>query len=137
MGECLSRLQRSVALCALATAIEVIAFVYLTVALYFTIAAITSPAIAALATGGAALIVATAIGLMARRAIRCRPASARPARPGTSEAEIAAEIGRVLGDEVSAWTKSHPLGATGIALAAGFVVGMTPGLRRALRDLLR
>jgi Putative Actinobacterial Holin-X, holin superfamily III len=135
MQSVFSRLGRAAALCLVAACVAVLGILYLSVALYFALVERTSPAIAALVTGGAALAVAVVIALAARHL--ARRAVPRTAPDGGDTGALATELGELLGARTSNWTRSHPLAASGIALLAGFAVGMSPGLRRTLRDLLR
>jgi prepilin signal peptidase PulO-like enzyme (type II secretory pathway) len=146
MGEYLSRLKSGIALAAVATAFALVAFGFLAFAVYFALLDVTRPAVAAGVTGAVASAVAAIAFLVARAAVHGHfghhgktahaPEPAPAPSGGAGDRELAAQIGQLLGAQASGWTRTHPFGAMGIALAAGFAVGMSPELRRTLRGLM-
>lgn len=100
---------------------------------YLALREALSPSLAALVTGLGALLFALAIGLVGRAVLaHLRDA---PGRRHTATGE--AELASLLGKELAALIRGHPPASTLASLVAGFVVGMSPGLRRLLRDLLK
>ncbi len=141
MGDYLARLKSGIALVGVATVFALVAFCFLAFALYFALLDVTTQAAAAGITGGIATVIAVIAFLVARSVMqgpapKPRAAGAAPSN-ASGDPEFAAQIGQLLGDEAAGWTRTHPYGAVGIALAAGFAVGMSPELRRTLRGLLR
>lgn len=140
MQRYLSRLGLTVATCVVSMLIAIVGVGFLLAAAYLAIVEISSPTIAALATGAAALVIAGLIALLARaRMRRGALAAALEERPELqpSQGEFAAELGLLLGSQATSWIRSHALGAATLALIAGFVVGASPGLRAVLRQLVK
>ncbi len=152
MQDYITRLKGGIALAAVATVFALVAFCFLTFALYFALIEVTTPAIAAGATGACATIIAVMAFAVASSVLQGKfghraAASPPPAggsvgaasAPGTSTAdsELAAQMGQLIGQQAAGWTREHPYGAIGIALAAGFVIGASPELRRTLRGFIR
>ena len=109
------------------------AFGLLVAADYFAFATILSPPFAALAAAGTAIffcIVAVGIGGFILSRIK------RRARKNL-HARIAAVIGEVFGADLGEFTERHPVRSIGAALVAGFVLGFSPKLRKALSIFLR
>ncbi len=147
MHDYLARLKGGVALAAVATVFAFVAFGFLAFALYFALLDVTSQSIAAGVTGAVASTVAATAFVFARLALHGRlghaghaapPRSAGAAAPPSlgGDRELAAQLGQIIGEQAAGWTRQHPYGAVGMALAAGFVVGMSPELRRTLRGLM-
>ena len=110
------------------------AFGLLVAADYFAFATILSPPFAALAAAGTAIffcIVAVGTGgfILSRMKRRARK---------RLHARIAAVIGEVFfGADLGEFTERHPARSIGAALVAGFVLGFSPKLRKALSTFLR
>lgn len=123
----------------LAAAIVIVAGVaFLCGALYLALLAVATPPIAALATGLAAFAIALLI-LLAGYIFSSRPHAAAKRRQGGgtgSQRPLAMELGGLAGDEFAAFARKHPAAAASVSLLAGFAVGFSPSLRKALRDLL-
>lgn len=114
-------------------------------ALYLWLATLLTPAGAALLT---ALAVFLAVGLLllfgwlssggrsarARRHAATLPSGAAP--PGMAP-PAAAAIGSEIGLASAAWLRDHAAQVTIAAAVAGFVIGVSPRLRRALWRVLR
>lgn len=116
-------------------------FGFLCYALYLGLLTMTSPAVAALATGGAVLILAVVIVLIGRlisAGSRARPRSEDSDKGGTGAEtnKLATDIGDLVGRELISLVRANP-GRTAIAsLLSGFAIGAFPELRHAIRDLL-
>ncbi|HEX4160586.1 MAG TPA: hypothetical protein VHY79_19115 [Rhizomicrobium sp.] len=109
------------------------AFGLLVAADYFAFEIILPPVFAALAAAGTAIlfsVLAVVIGRLVLGGLRKR------ARRKT-QSRIAAVVGELFGSELGGLADRHPARAIGLALAAGFAVGVSPGLRRALFAFLR
>ncbi|MGH6890037.1 MAG: hypothetical protein ACREHF_12725 [Rhizomicrobium sp.] len=109
------------------------AFGLLAAADYFAFAIILPPVLAALAAAGAALLfclAAVVVGKLVLSALKRR--TRRVLQP-----RLAAFVGEVFGKELADVAERHPGRSIGLALAAGFALGFSPGLRRALFALLR
>jgi hypothetical protein len=109
------------------------AFGLLVAADYFAFATILSPPFAALAAAGTAVffcIVAAGTGglILSRMKKRARK---------NLHARIATVIGEVFGADLGEFTERHPARSIGAALAAGFVLGFSPKLRKALAAFIR
>jgi len=109
------------------------AFGLLVAADYFAFATILSPPFAALAAAGAAIlfcIVAVILGKLILATLKKRTRARMQTR-------IASIIGEIFGADLGEFTERHPARSIGAALAAGFVIGFSPKLRKALVHLLR
>jgi hypothetical protein len=109
------------------------AFGLLVAADYFAFANILSPPFAALAAAGTAVffcIFAVIVGklILSRMKKRARR---------NLHARIAAVIEEVLGTDLGEFTDRYPVRSLGAALIAGFVLGFSPKLRKALGLFLR
>ncbi len=141
-----ARLKSGVALGGAALIFVLVAFWFLAFALFLSLTEVTSQAIAAGVTGLVCALVAGAAITFARAALKgklsnhhapaAKGASAPPLASG-GDREFAVQMGQLLGQQAAGWTRQHPYGAVGVALAAGVAVGMSPELRRALRGLMR
>jgi hypothetical protein len=123
----------------LAAAIVVVAGVaFLCAALYLALLGVATPPIAALATGLVAFTIALSI-LLAAYFFTSRPSVAPERRRGGGTGRqpgLASALGKLAGDEIGAFVRNHPAAAVQVFLLAGFAIGFSPNLRRALRDLL-
>jgi hypothetical protein len=109
------------------------AFGLLVAADYFAFATILSPPFAALAAAGTALffcVVAVIVGKLILSGMKKRTRRNMHAR-------IASIIGEVFGADLGDFTERHSARSIGAALAAGFVLGFSPKLRKALMHFLR
>jgi hypothetical protein len=118
----------------LACAIGLIAaFGLVVVAVYFAFEIILPPVWAALAAAGTALLfcaLAVIIGVVILKSMRKRARRRMQSR-------IAAAVAELFGGELGSLADRHPARALGLAVAAGFAVGFSPALRRALFSFLR
>lgn len=109
------------------------AFGLLVAADYFAFATILSPALAALAAAGTALLfclLAVLFGKLALGTMRSR-------KRRTVHDRIAAMLGEVFGKELVDFADRHPSRSIAAVLFAGFALGFSPKLRSALRAFLR
>jgi hypothetical protein len=109
------------------------AFGLLVAADFFAFEIILPPVFAALAAAGTALlfcVVAVVIGKLVLGRLRKR-------RRRTMQTRMAAAVSELFGSEIGELAERHPSRAMGLALAAGFAVGFSPSLRRALFAFLR
>jgi hypothetical protein len=109
------------------------AFGLLVAADFFAFEIILPPVFAALAAAGTALlfcVVAVIIGKLVLGRLRKR-------RRRTMQTRMAAAVSELFGSEIGELAERHPSRAMGLALAAGFAVGFSPSLRRALFAFLR
>jgi hypothetical protein len=100
---------------------------------YFAFATILPPVFAALAAAGTALLfcaLAIVIGRLVLASLGRRASRSMQSR-------VAAAVGELFGKELGDFTERHPARAIGLALAAGFAMGFSPGVRRALFAFLR
>ena len=111
-----------------AAALFVYAF-YLFLAMY-----VGAPAAAAL-TGITILIGAAVLVALAGAAFR--PRRRRDKNPTLEGYETAAEAGNLLGRKVRGLLNAHSHGGLVAMFIAGFSIGVSPGLRRTLRELLK
>jgi len=109
------------------------AFGLLVAADYFAFATILSPPFAALAAAGTAIAfcaIAVVIGMLILSRMKKRARR-------NMQARIASIIGEVFGTDLGEFTERHPAKSIGAALLAGFVLGFSPRMRKALGLLLR
>ncbi len=133
----------AITLAALLTAsiVVLVAIGFLCFGLYLALLELMSAKMAAVSTGLAALVLAALVffGGRAIYALARHKHNAAPGengRPKTDPGRIAAEIGDLVGGEFAALAAKHPQTTVIASLLSGFAVGASPGLRRALRDLL-
>ena len=105
---------------------------WLLLALWLALYCVMSPAAAALCTGLAAILVALLIAVVLAFARR-----GRRSPTGGFDGEAVARLAAVGGREAGSFVAAHPGRATIAALAVGFVVGASPKLRAALREVLK
>lgn len=132
MQERLFRLGAAFALVLVLLAVGLAAFGFLCAGVYLELAARTSPGSAALLTGAALLLLAVLTGLAGALLLRRRAT----AEPTTDPMLLAAAAGEALAGTTQAWLRGLGPRGLGVALAAGFAVGFSPRLRRALARLL-
>lgn len=109
------------------------AFGLLVAADYFAFEIILPPVFAALAAAGTALLfcaIALLVGMLVLGKLKKR--SRRQMRT-----RVAAAVSELFGSELGGLADRHPARAIGLALAAGFAIGVSPALRRAVFSLLR
>ena len=119
-----------------------VAYGFLSAAGYLFLRDVTGAPMAALICGvvtlGLAALIALSTHLMAAKlSIRRTHALSRDDR-GTASGEYgtAAEVGSVVGEEIASLVRAHSQGAVVVSLLAGLAVGVSPRLRRTLRDIL-
>ncbi len=134
MQDRLFRFGAALALALLLLAIGLAALGFLCAGLYLTLASAMSPAWAASLTGLSLLLLAALAGLIGSLALRRPPrkAAARNSDPMI----LAAAAGEALAGSTQAALRGVGLRGLGIALVAGFAIGFSPSLRRALVRLL-
>ena len=66
---------------------------------------------------------------------RRRPARSTDGSPAGDINQVAAALGDLAARELTSQTQTHPYSAFGVALLAGLAVGISPELRKILRDL--
>jgi uncharacterized membrane protein YciS (DUF1049 family) len=109
------------------------AFGLLVAADYFAFEIILPPVFAALAAAGTALLFCVVAFIIGRLVLaRLRKRSRRQMRT-----RVAAAVSELFGSELGGLADRHPARAMGLALAAGFAIGFSPPLRRALFAFLR
>lgn len=109
------------------------AFGLLVAADYFAFATILSPPFAALAAAGTAILVCI-IAVVVGKLILSRMKQRSRARMQTHVASI---IGEVFGADLGDVAVRHPARSLGVALAAGFMLGFSPKVRKALLRFVR
>jgi hypothetical protein len=109
------------------------AFGLLVAADFFAFELILPPVFAALAAAGTALLFCV-LAVVVGRLVLARLRKRARRRMQTRVAAVAAEL---FGSEIGGLADRHPGRALGFALAAGFAVGFSPTVRRALFGLLR
>ena len=118
----------------LACAIGLIAVLGLLVAAdYFAFANILSPPFAALAAAGTAILFCIVVVITGKLILSRMKRRARR----NLHTMIASIIGEVFGADLGEFTNRHPARSIGAALAAGFVLGFSPKLRKAVLHLVR
>lgn len=115
---------------------------FLSAAAYLALLDVTTAPVAALVCGLATLLLAVLIALSTRWATAGRGLHRKrgfgkngPLRP-SGEAEMAAEVGGIVGEEITSLVRAHTGAAVAVSLLAGLAVGVSPRLRRTLRELL-
>ena len=108
------------------------AFGLMVAADYFAFTYVLPPVFAALAASGTAILfclVAILIGKLVLSVLARR--TRRVLQP-----RLAAMVGEVFGKELAEVAERYPTRSMGLALAAGFALGFSPKLRKALFSLL-
>ena len=134
----LTRLAATMASLVVALLVVLAALGFFAYAAYLALLGVLSPPLAALATGGGAIVVAFLIVAAARGFARARGASPRRVRADdTLSAErLAGEIGGKFGEQIGALTRSHKGPVLAASLLAGVAVGASPRLRGLLMNLV-
>ena len=109
---------------------------FLVAALYLNLATYAGPTRAALVTGVLCLAVGCIVLLIGWLVLRSATRSDGRDRKPTDAAGLALALGEAVGGDLQSLAKNHRYAMIGAALAAGFAVGVSPKLRRALRSLL-
>jgi hypothetical protein len=105
----------------------------LVAAVFFAFENILSPVFAALAAAGSMVILCILVIVIGRLILsRLRKRARRKMRT-----RVAAAVSELFGSELGVIADRHPARAMGIALAAGFAIGFSPSVRRALFSFLR
>ena len=140
MQDRLSRLGIAMACMLVAGLLALGAVFLLGVALYQGLLPEFSPAVAALITAGAALLLALIVVLIARavsgRSRQSVVAGKSRLRPPAGLG-IAGSLGQDLGEQATALVGAHARKAIMVSLIAGFVVGVSPRIRRTLWQFLQ
>ena len=136
MRRTLVRLEALLAFGLLAGLLVATGFGFLVAALYLELARTAGTSAAALMTGALCLagagLVAVA-GWLVVRSIGRRPAASEAPQDAS---RLALAMGEAVGGSLQAAARRHRYGAIGVALVAGFAIGVSPRLRRALRSLV-
>jgi len=85
--------------------------------------------------GLAGFAIAGLIILIARMTSRRAPSRSTDASGTGDINQVAAALGDLAARELTSQTQAHPYRAFGVALIAGLAVGISPELRKILRDL--
>ena len=139
MGGLITRFAVAMAALLLAAIMAVVALGFLAFGVYLSFATLMSARWAAFATALAALLLTVIVLLIARGVcalVARRGARGKSDRSRTDASRLAALLGDTLGNEFAAYAAAHPEMTVIGALVSGFAVGLSPGLRRALRDLI-
>jgi type VI protein secretion system component VasK len=114
----------------------VAALVYLGAALYFGYATVLSPALAALAAAGTALLGSLLIVMIGFAAAN-RMKTARDKRKAFEESSAsAADLGEALGRQAFEFVQTRQKSALVGSLLAGFAFGASPRFRSMLKDIV-
>jgi hypothetical protein len=118
------------------------ALVFLLGAAYLALLEVASPPLAALATGLGALVFAVSIVIAGRALSRGRRAPARRRASGSEDEDLggyekqASELAGMLGVDIASLARTHTRSTLAVSLVAGFAVGASPRLRKALLDIV-
>jgi hypothetical protein len=77
------------------------------------------------------------IGRLTRSSLRRGRAPGKDAPAAAGVRGVASEFGVLAGEQIAALARSHVHGTLAASLLAGFAVGISPGLRKLLLDLLK
>ncbi len=111
------------------------AVLFLGAALYLALIPIMAPQFAALLVGVAGFAIAGLIILVARITSRRAPTRSTDASGTGDINQVAAALGDLAARELTSETQAHPYRAFGVALFAGLAVGISPELRKIVRDM--
>ena len=97
-----------------------------------------SPAAAHAIAGAVALVLVALIGLAVKLMLRRRrEVTVRATVPVNPTADVTAQLGGLVAQQLLSKTRGHPYGTAGAALAAGLAVGAIPELRDLLKGLMK
>lgn len=114
------------------------AAIFVCVALYAFLLTMLPAYLAALATAGVLLLLSLIVLAIGAKAAKTRRRSKRTgARPGLSAGILGAELGKMLGEDAQAFVAKKPLVTLLLAVAGGFIVGVSPRLRALLLNILK
>jgi predicted phage tail protein len=115
-----------------------VAFGFFGVTVFLELRTVISPPLAALATGGAALILAGIISLIGRMVASDRGSASQDGRnSGGSELnKLAADLGEILGKEAISAIRANPRSTALVSLFSGFALAAFPELRRVIVGLI-
>jgi hypothetical protein len=141
----LSRMLTSMAAAVAAIILVATAAIYLCAALYlFLVSLSAAPPLAALLAGLAVLVLAGLIILAARMAPRFRRSDRASGNTGAADPglagnvdDLAAHLGGLAAQQLSAQAQAHPYRTFAVALLAGLAVGSSPELRNILKNMLK
>ena len=142
MTSYLSRLTLALIGCVAAILFLLVGYGFLCAAAYLALLDITTAPVAALVCGLVTLLLAVLIALVTRWATAGGGPGPRRAfgkdraQHPSGDAKAAAEVGGMVGEEIASLVRAHTGAAVVVALLAGVAVGVSPRLRRALRELL-
>jgi hypothetical protein len=111
------------------------AVLFLGAALYLALLPIMVPPFAAFVVGVAGFVIAGLIILVARMTSQRAPTRSTDAGRTGDINQVAAALGDLAARELTSETQAHPFRAFGVALIAGLAVGISPELRKIVRDL--
>ncbi len=136
MAKMLTRLAFALAAVLIASVAFVGAVTFLFYALYLYFVTLISPPLAALATSGFLVVFALLVLLVGRgmAAIAWSDSSERKKR---EEGESEHPLTGVLGREIGGLAAKNPFIAVGVALGAGLLLGVSPGLRKTFFDFFK
>ena len=130
------RLQALVAVGIVAALLILTGSGFLVAALYLQLATAAGPTAAALITGALCLAVGGLVLLVGWLVLRSASRRDRQPQKSPDAVKMALAMGEALGGDLQSLARNHRTAMIGAALAAGFAVGVSPKLRRALRNLL-
>ena len=115
------------------------AAVFLCLALYSVLLTLLSAPLAAVAAAALVFVLSLFVILLGRALANGLARRARRARAKRGGAAFAfsAELGRILGEDAQKFIAGKPVLTLLLALAGGFVVGISPRLRALLLTLLK
>jgi hypothetical protein len=112
------------------------ACIFLSVALYAALCLLMSPPLAALAAAGLFLLLSLIVLAAAGGIVGAlKKQNRQNVRPSTNF--LGAELGRMLGEDAQSYIAKKPWTAVVLAVAGGFVIGLSPRLREALLRVLK
>lgn len=136
MAKMLTRLAFALAAILIASVAFAGALAFLFYALYLFFVTLISPPLAALATAGFLIVFALLVLLVGRGLASIAWSGER--KPRESE-EGGAEhpLTGLLGREIGGLAAKNPFIAVGVALGAGLLLGVSPGLRKIILDFFK
>jgi hypothetical protein len=142
MDRYLSQAAISIATVLFATIAALIGAVFVCGAVYLALSEIMRPPLAALVTGINIIVFSAAVIAVARllvgrsRELSFGRARKRGASPGLDENRVASDLGNLLGKQIHDLASANAPATVLVSLAAGFVVGLSPSVRKFLIELL-